>query len=249
MRHASLFSGIGGFDLAAKWMGWENVFHCEIDPFCQRVLKYHFPTSIPHHDIKQTDFTQYAKRIDILTGGFPCQPYSSAGLRLGTEDERHLWPQMLRAIREIRPCYIVGENVRGIINWNGGMVFDEVQANLEAEGYEVLPFLLPSCAKDYDHERFRTWFIAHSNKDRLHKDKIQSRFDHENYIRFDREQFKSVASNSSQYIPNSRPHGTNNGLPNGLDECRLSGLGNAISPSIAFEIFKAINKYEIMIAA
>ena len=119
MTHASLFSGIGGFDLAAEWAGWENVFHCEWNPFGQRVLKHHFPNSISYHDIKKTDFTIHANQIDILTGGFPCQPYSSAGKRLGKADERHLFPEMLRCIKEVKPRWIIGENVRGLVSWGG----------------------------------------------------------------------------------------------------------------------------------
>lgn len=163
MRHGSLFSGIGGFDLAAEWMGWENVFHCEKEKFCQTVLNHYWPKAKLHEDIRNTDFTIYRDRIDILTGGFPCQPYSTAGKRLGKEDDRHLWPEMLRAIREISPRWIVGENVRGLTNWNGGMVFDEVQADLEAEGYKIIPLLLPACAVNAPHRRDRIWFIAHRN--------------------------------------------------------------------------------------
>jgi DNA (cytosine-5)-methyltransferase 1 len=163
MRHGSLFSGIGGFDLASEWMGWENVFHCEWNPFGQKVLNYYWPNAITYHDITKTDFTIHRGRIDIITGGFPCQPYSSAGKRLGKEDERHLWPEMLRAIREIQPTWVVGENVRGLTNWNGGLVFDEVQAELEAQGYEVTPFLLPACSVGAVHRRDRIWFIAYSS--------------------------------------------------------------------------------------
>jgi DNA (cytosine-5)-methyltransferase 1 len=163
MRHGSLFSGIGGFDLAAEWCGWENVFHCEWNPFGQKVLKHHFPNSISYNDITKTDFTIHRGTIDIISGGFPCQPYSSAGKRLGKEDERHLWPEMLRAIREIQPSWVVGENVRGLTNWNGGLVFDEVQSDLETQGYEVLPFLLPAAALNAPHRRDRIWFIAYSN--------------------------------------------------------------------------------------
>lgn len=163
MRHGSLFSGIGGFDLASKWMGWENIFHCEKESFCQKVLKYHFPNSILHDDIKTTDFTIYRGKIDILTGGFPCQPFSNAGKRKGTEDDRHLWPEMLRAIREIQPRWIVGENVYGLINWSGGLVFNEVQIDLENEGYEVTPYILPACAVNAPHRRDRIWFVAYSN--------------------------------------------------------------------------------------
>jgi DNA (cytosine-5)-methyltransferase 1 len=162
MKHGSLFSGIGGFDLAAEWMGWQNVFHCEWNEFGQKVLHYHFPNSISYNDITQTDFTIHRGRIDILTGGFPCQPYSGAGKRLGKEDDRHLWPEMLRAIREIQPTWVVGENVLGLVNWNGGLVFDEVQADLEAQGYEIQPYVLPACAVNAPHRRDRVWFIAFS---------------------------------------------------------------------------------------
>jgi DNA (cytosine-5)-methyltransferase 1 len=164
MRHGSLFSGVGGFDLAAEWMGWENVFHCEWNEFGKRILKYYWPEAISYNDIRTTDFTIHRGSIDILTGGFPCQPYSTAGKRKGKEDDRHLWPEMLRAIREIQPCYVVGENVRGLTNWNGGMVFDEVQADLEVEGYEVTPFLLPACAVNAPHRRDRIWFVAYNHK-------------------------------------------------------------------------------------
>ena len=164
MKHGSLFSGIGGFDLAAEWCGWENVFHCEWNPFGQKVLKHHFPKSISYNDITKTDFSIHRGDIDIISGGFPCQPYSSAGKRLGKEDERHLWPEMLRAIREIQPSWVVGENVRGLTNWNGGLVFDEVQSDLEAQGYEVLPFLLPAAAVNAPHRRDRIWFVAFNSQ-------------------------------------------------------------------------------------
>jgi DNA (cytosine-5)-methyltransferase 1 len=141
-------------------MGWDNVFHCEVNPFGQRVLKYYWPEAELFEDITKTDFTKYANRIDVLSGGFPCQPYSTAGKRLGKEDERHLWPEMLRAIREIKPRWIVGENVSGLISWNGGMVFNEVQTDLEAEGYEVIPFVLPACGVNAPHRRDRVWFVA-----------------------------------------------------------------------------------------
>lgn len=161
MKCGHLFNGIGGFPLAASWMGWENVMHCEIDPFCNRVMKHHFRKSVQHEDIRTTDFSIYRGKIDLLTGGFPCQPYSTAGKRKGKDDARHLWPEMLRAIREVQPGWIVGENVRGITNWNGGMVFDEVQSDLEAAGYEVLPFLLPAASVNAPHERYRVFIIAH----------------------------------------------------------------------------------------
>ena len=166
MTHGSLFSGIGGFDLAAEWMGWKNKFHCEWNPFGQKVLKYYWPEAELFEDITKSDFKKYANKIDILTGGFPCQPYSTAGKRLGKNDERHLWPHMLRAIQEIKPRWIVGENVRGLINWNEGLVFHEVQTDLENEGYKVQPFLIPAASVGAPHRRDRVWFVAYSDNKR-----------------------------------------------------------------------------------
>lgn len=163
MKHGSLFSGMGGFDLAAEWMGWENTFHCEWNTFGQQILKYYWPEAISYEDITKTDFSIHRGNIDILTGGFPCQPYSVAGQRKGKDDERHLWPHMLRAIREIKPRWVVGENVLGLVGWNGGMVFEEVQADLEAEGYEVQPYILPAASVNAPHRRDRVWFVAHSS--------------------------------------------------------------------------------------
>lgn len=161
ITHASLFSGIGGFDLAAEWAGWTNSFNCEIDPFCRRILKYHFPNAEQYADIRTTDFTIWRGRIDVLTGGFPCQPFSLAGKRKGTEDERYLWPEMLRVIRTVRPRWIVGENVFGIVNWSEGMVFDEVCSDLEAAGYAVQPYIIPACGVGAPHRRDRCWFVAY----------------------------------------------------------------------------------------
>jgi DNA (cytosine-5)-methyltransferase 1 len=164
MNHASLFSGIGGFDLAAQWMGWQNIFQCEIDSFCQKLLTQNFPNTARYGDIKQFDGTPYRGTIDIISGGFPCQPFSVAGKQRGTEDERHLWPEMLRIIREIQPRYILGENVGGIVSWGKGLVFEQVQADLEAENYTVQAFVLPACAINAPHRRDRVWFIAYSER-------------------------------------------------------------------------------------
>jgi DNA (cytosine-5)-methyltransferase 1 len=160
MTHGSLFSGIGGFDLAADQMGWENKFHCEINPFGQKILKHYWPNATSYEDIKKTDFTIHRGNIDVLSGGFPCQPYSTAGKRKGTDDDRHLWPEMLRAIGEIAPRWIVGENVRGLVNWSDGLVFEQVCVDLENKAYEVQPFLLPSCGVNAPHRRDRIFFVA-----------------------------------------------------------------------------------------
>ena len=166
MTHASLFSGIGGFDLAATWVGWENLFNCDVDSFCRTILKYHFPNAQQYDDIRSVDFTVWRGRVHVLTGGFPCQPFSAAGDRKGTEDSRYLWPEMLRAIREIHPDWVVGENVLGIVNWSEGLVFEQVCSDLEAEGYEVQPFILPACGVGAPHQRYRTWFVAHCSAER-----------------------------------------------------------------------------------
>lgn len=163
MKHGSLFSGIGGFDLAAEWMGWENVFHCEWMDFPRKVLEYYWPNADSHIDICKTDFKKYANRIDILTGGFPCQPFSLAGKRKGKDDERYLWGEMLRAIQEIKPTWVIAENVFGITNIDGGLVFEQVCLDLEDEGYEVQPFIIAAASKNAPHRRDRCWFVANSN--------------------------------------------------------------------------------------
>ncbi len=251
MNHGSLFSGIGGFDLASEWMGWNNVFHCEWNEFGQKVLKYYWPKSISYGDITKTDFTLHRGTIDILTGGFPCQPYSTAGKRLGKEDDRHLWPEMLRAIREIQPTWIVGENVRGLVNWNGGLVFDEVQSDLEAEGYEVTPFLLPACAVNAPHRRDRIWFVAYSNSKRLEKGYCGLRQERNISYKAPNE-FAGILD--SQWSKTSRRTGKIcriYGLSEKLDGITFSywqketlkAYGNAIVPQVAFEIFKSIDEW------
>ena len=267
--HASLFSGIGGFDLAAEWMGWENVFHCEWNEFSQKILKYHFPKAITYNDITKTDFTFHRGKIDILTGGFPCQPYSTAGKRLGKQDERHLWPEMCRAIREIQPSYVVAENVSGLTNWNGGVVFDEVQADLEAEGYEVLAFLLPACAVNAPHRRDRIWFIAYSasngRKRKGQKIEIEKGLQPRPESTWELAgRFEGLCSNGNATITNWKQTadgdyskfptqsplcGGNDGLPSELDGITIykwrsesiKAFGNAIVPQVAHEIFKCID--------
>ena len=185
IRHASLFSGIGAPELAALWLGWQNVFHCEINEFCNTILNYWFPNSINYENIKTTDFSKWQGQIDILTGGFPCQPFSSAGQRLGADDDRYLWPEMLRVIRQIQPTFVIGENVAGILSMvqpgeevkvgSTTSLFDEnddiykkeqefvvetVCSDLEREGYAVQPFVIPACAVGAPHQRDRVWFVA-----------------------------------------------------------------------------------------
>jgi DNA (cytosine-5)-methyltransferase 1 len=267
MNHGSLFSGIGGFDLAAQWMGWTNVFHCECEKFPRKILNYHFPKSISYGDITKTDFTIYRGHIDVLTGGFPCQPYSTAGKRLGKEDERHLWPEMLRAIREIQPRWVVGENVRGIINWNGGLVFEEVQTDLEAERYEVQSFILPAAGVNAPHRRERVWFVArkadvtNSDKKGLEHSGVSRQICQKERIPKKQRSssgisFKAVCNGlQSQWthFPTESPiRRGDDGIPKGLDGITFSkwrkgtiqAYGNAIVPQVVYPIYKAIQQYE-----
>lgn len=185
--HGSLFSGIGGPEIAAEIMGWKNMFHCEINPFGRKILDYWFPNSKSYEDITKTNFTEWRGKINVLTGGFPCQPFSCAGQRKGAEDDRYLWPEMLRAIREIQPDWVVGENVAGILSMvqpgsetalgREESLFGEVDRkrilhrqeyvvetvcnDLEREGYSVQPVVIPACAVGAPHRRDRVFFIAH----------------------------------------------------------------------------------------
>ena len=182
--HASLFSGIGAAEIAADWMGWQSLFHCEIQEFPRRVLEYWYPNAVSYEDITKTDFTPWRGKIDILTGGFPCQAFSMAGKRLGDKDHRYLWPEMLRAIREIQPSWVVGENVTGLLSMvQSGKDFkmgrtddlfeenyiyrkeqrftlDEICEGLERAGYAVQPFVIPACAVGAPHRRDRVWIVA-----------------------------------------------------------------------------------------
>jgi DNA (cytosine-5)-methyltransferase 1 len=133
--------------------------------FPRKVLDYHFPDADSHIDICKTDFKKYANKIDILTGGFPCQPFSIAGKRKGTDDERYLWGEMLRAIQEIKPRFVIAENVFGITNIDGGLVFQQVCLDLETQGYEVQPFIICAAAKNAPHKRDRCWFVAYSKSE------------------------------------------------------------------------------------
>ena len=188
MTHASVFSGIGGPEVAASMLGWENLFHCEINPFGRQVLDYWYPNSKSYEDITTTDFTEWCGRVDVLTGGFPCQPFSYAGRRRGAEDDRYLWPSMYRAIDEIQPTWVVAENVAGILTMvEQGEVskvagtatlfdaFDDLRGrfelretftlqrictDLESHGYAVQPVLVPACAVGAPHRRDRVFIVA-----------------------------------------------------------------------------------------
>ena len=192
MNHLPIFAGINGFGLAADWLGWHQSAHCEIDPFCQKIIQYYWKNSTPYYDIRKTDFTVHAGRTGVLSGGFPCQPFSTAGKRDGTNDGRYLWPEMLRAIRESKPFAVVGENVTGLLSMEKREVFARVDSrslvrfenydhyeavyvrqsemllnriceDLEKEGYEVQPFVIPAAGVGAPHRRDRIWIVAYAN--------------------------------------------------------------------------------------
>lgn len=190
MTHASVFSGIGGPEVAASMLGWENLFHCEINPFGRAVLDYWFPNAKSYEDITKTDFTRWQGRVDVLTGGFPCQPFSVAGQRRGAQDDRYLWPHMHRCICEVRPTWVVCENVGGILSMveqgrvsevasetalfgaedtihryveRSTFTLERICRDLEADGYSVQPVLIPACAVGAPHRRDRVFIVGHRN--------------------------------------------------------------------------------------
>ena len=191
MTHASVFSGIGGPEVAATMLGWQNLFHCEINPFGRAVLDYWYPNSKSYEDITQTDFTEWRGRVNVLTGGFPCQPFSFAGKRAGADDDRYLWPHMHRCINEIQPDWVVAENVGGILTmveqgssfevasapslfdeddtihryeYRGTFTLERICHDIEADGYEVQPILIPACAVGAPHRRDRVFIVARNQR-------------------------------------------------------------------------------------
>ena len=166
LKVLDLFSGIGGFALGLDSTGFfETVKFVEKDKYCQKVLRKNFPNIPIEEDIKNVEGKEYS--ADVVVGGFPCQPFSVAGKQKGTNDDRYLWPEMLRLIREIKPEFVIGENVQGIINLQDGMVLRQVQDQLESEGFEVQCFLIPASGIGAWHQRYRVWIVGHSQHNGL----------------------------------------------------------------------------------
>ena len=173
MTHLSLFSGIGGLDLAAEMAGFRTVAQCEWADYPTKVLEKHWPGVTRWRDIRELTRENFYERtglrtVDVISGGFPCQPFSVAGKRRGKEDNRYLWPEMLRIIKELQPSWTVGENVAGIVN----MALDTVLADLETIGYSVRAFVIPACGVDAPHRRYRVAIVGHSKHNGLSSSKI-----------------------------------------------------------------------------
>ena len=169
LTHLSLFSGIGGLDLAAEMAGFKTVGQCEWADFQTKVLEKHWPDVPRWRDIRTLTGDSFYERtglrtVDVISGGFPCQPFSLAGKRKGEDDDRYLWPEMLRVIRELRPTWVIGENVPGIVN----LALDTVLSDLENEGYSAQPFIIPACGVDAPHKRDRVAIVAYASSRSCH---------------------------------------------------------------------------------
>jgi DNA (cytosine-5)-methyltransferase 1 len=243
MKHLDLFSGIGGFALAARWAGIETVAFCEIDSFCKRILGKNFPNVPIYHDIKTFN---YQSKVDILTAGFPCQPFSVAGKKKGKQDDRYLWPELLRIIKKSKPSWIIIENVPGVV----GMELDNMLFDLDIEMYKAETLILPACAANAPHRRDRVWIIAHDYRKRCDCRMYFGEDGHlqENIIgnikalQQEWKKLKPIAwetCTAKDWLQiNADFGGTNDGLPYRLD--RLKSLGNAIVPQVVYPILAMI---------
>lgn len=239
MKALSLFSGIGGIDLAAEWAGIEVTAFCERDPFCQKVLNKHWPQVPTYDDVKElTKARLEADGIDtgaigIIFGGYPCQPFSVAGKREGENDDRHLWPEVARLLSEIRPRWFVGENVAGHVT----LGLDEVLNELAIHNYTAQPFIIPACGVGAGHRRDRVFIVANANGEHvqwssektLQRQPSLQRQLHDGSA-------EEWSKRSAIYQPKLlRDH---NGLPYQVD--RIRALGNAVVPQQIYPILAAI---------
>ena len=245
VRHLDLCSGIGGFALAAQWVGGiETIGFCDIDPWAQRVLAKNFPNVPIHDNLKTLDIKNYG-RIDFISCGYPCQPFSGAGERKGTEDDRHLWPEVFRIIKEARPCWVLCENVTGHID----MGLDQVLSDLEGAGYAAEAIVIPACAVDAPHRRDRVWIIANNMcigrwpRERGNLDMHTNIYpQHSGGERFTNERRCDKSEKFS--IPWREAHSkfcfVDDGFSRKLVRPSLKGLGNAIVPQVAAEILRVM---------
>ena len=236
-----LFSGIGGFSYAAHLANrgspgpvFRTSAFVERDKFCQRVLRKHWP-EVPIFDDVTTLDADGLGRIDLVTGGFPCQPWSVAGEQRGAEDDRDLWPEMVALVEKLRPRFLLGENVRGFVNEQMGL--ERSLSDLESIGYEAVPFIIPAIAiHSARHRRDRVWILAHSNSQRRCKGKVQEKV---NFKKF-RKWRANDANIFSNIIPSAEGVRGYDGVSEGLDKARIRSLGNAVVPQVVEQIGQAI---------
>lgn len=231
MNALSLFSGIGGLDLAAEWAGFKTVAFCEQNEFCKKVLAKHWPEVKIYDDVRTLD-TRELPTVDVVFGGYPCQPFSSAGKRLGKDDERHMWPSMLRIINEVKPTWVVGENVKGHIS----MGLDEVLDDLENSGFETQSFSISAGSVKAPHSRERVFVVSYSEGNRHRAGRTLR-----NFCETDGRQERGLLSKFAESTWWDTEPGicrVANGISNRVD--RLRSLGNAVVPQQAYPIFAAI---------
>ena len=238
IRTLDLFSGIGGFSLGLEWASpaFRTVAFCERDPFAQRVLRKHWP-EVPIYDDVKTIPTDGLGRIDLVTGGFPCQPWSVAGKREGAKDKegRDLWPAMVTLIKKLRPRFVLGENVRGFVNEPMGL--ERSLSDLESIGYKAVTFIISAIAiHSARHRRDRVWILAHSNSQRCCKGKVQEKVNSKKF----RKWRANDANIFSNIIPSAEGVRGYDGVSEGLDKARIRSLGNAVVPQVVEQIGKAI---------
>lgn len=241
--HLSLFSGIGGLDLAAEWAGFRTVGQCEWADFPTKVLERHWPEVPRWKDIRTLTKESFYERtglrtVELISGGFPCQPFSVAGKRRGVADDRYLWPELLRIVQEIRPAWFVGENVAGIIT----MELDTVLSDLESSGYSTQAFIIPDCAKDAPHRRDRCAIVAHTESDGLQR--FRAKGEQECRARLKAGESKGCCKVHHREKWRAEPGVGRvvNGISCRMD--RIKCLGNAVVPQQFYPIFKAIADIE-----
>lgn len=237
LTHLSLFTGIGGIDLAAEWAGFVTAGQCEFADYPTKVLEKHWPDVPRWRDIRTlTKESFYEKTgmetVDLISGGFPCQPFSFAGKRRGKKDDRYLWPEMLRVIQEIRPAWVLGENVAGFVN----MGLDEALSDLESQGYFARSFLIPACSVGALHQRYRVFIVANAKGQRC-KEQLPVPVKQKNRFNTWR------AGPFGDFWATEPTVGrVADGVPSRMD--RLKCLGNAVVPQQVFPILKGIAEIE-----
>lgn len=229
--HLDLFSGIGGFALAAASAGFKTIGFSEIEPTACKVLKHHWPKIPNYGDVR----TVPTIKCDLITGGFPCQPFSVAGERRGASDDRFLWPAMLDVIARCEPAYVLGENVPGLI----GMELDRVLADLESLGFWTQPLVIPACAVGGMHKRDRVWICAHTKRPRL-----QGREQNNGVSGGTRasraEPRNRVSASWDELERHCRSLRKSDGLSCQMVRNQIHAYGNAIVPQVASELLKAL---------